>query len=935
MSFRNHPYGEFLHEVSKPARYVGGEHFSVAKDWDGLDATMVLAFPDVYDIGMSHQGTKILYSIINKEDDLCLERAFCPWFDLETKLRDRKLPLVSLETHRPLSEFDIVGFSLQYELTFTNILTMLDLSGIPLHGRERSLSDPLVVAGGPVATQPEPMAPFIDVFVIGDAEQRLPRLMRHYAALKRESELGRTEILVELAKEGGVYCPDLYRRRLCDRSGLMTVDGPRYEGVPERVERAFVDDINRFPYPDDSPVPVAEAIFDRMSVEIARGCTEGCRFCQAGMIYRPVREREPQQIVDTLVSALDKGGYDEAAITSLSTADYSCISPLVKSVMERLRPKKVSLGISSLRAYGLDEDLLDDIATVKATGLTFAPEAGTQRMRDVVNKNITEEDIYKTCHRVFSRGWNKVKLYFMIGLPSEEDDDVLGIGEMGRQARNIGREYHKKNVNVTVSVSSHVPKPHTPFQWAAQDSMDEIARKQGLLVQASKRYGFKLRTHDLRVSHLEGILARGDIRAADLIERAWRDGARFDGWDEHLSWDVWSRALDEWERDNDVSRETFLGTLPVDGSLPWDHIDVGLADGFLAKEYKRALEGRFSPPCGKPVHAKVHHTNLEDARRDERKLVCYHCGVACDLSGMREERLVFLEQMGARKPPAPSPERHDNPRQSAQSRVQQGLAPHDFAQGKPVRYRLRYRKTAPMSLRGHLDMVRVLPRVFRRARLPLFYTEGFSPRPMLAFGPALALGMQSLAEYVDFALTEERSDRDVLEALRAASEEGLGFDGLRRLSESEPGLSKRIDAVGYLVRLPCEPGEDYYRHRLETFSRAREFPVEVTRKRKRRRVDAKNVVLRSAIGGAGETADLWDADPAEAVLELCVTESSGAPSLKPVELVRAMLGIEVSPTAIVRIGCWSREDERELRDPLELVEGKREQSPPVTAFSLV
>jgi radical SAM-linked protein len=488
---------------------------------------------------------------------------------------------------------------------------------------------------------------------------------------------------------------------------------------------------------------------------------------------------------------------------------------------------------------------------------------------------------------------------------------------MGRQARNIGREYHKKNVNVTVSVSSHVPKPHTPFQWCAQDSMDEIARKQDLLVQASKRYGFKLRTHDLRVSHLEGILARGDIRAAELIELAWRGGARFDGWDEHLKWDVWCGALDAWEQRHDVSRHAFLATLPVDGALPWDHIDVGLADGFLAMEYKRTLKGRFSPPCGKPVHAKVHHTNLEDARADERKLVCYHCGVACDLTGMRAERLAFLEQMGAYQGRAPSAERADNARESARVRVERGLAPHDFAQGKPVRYRLRYRKTVPMSLRGHLDMVRVLPRVFRRAKLPLYYSEGFSPRPVLAFGPALALGMQSVAEYVDFSLTEERSEDGVLRELQAASEEGLGFVGIRRLAEGERALGKRIDTVGYAVRLPDGRDRVQLDERLAAFHDATSFPVEIRRKNKPRTVDAKAVVVHAELGAAGETALLWAGAADERVLELRVVESSGSPSLKPTELVHAILGVDVTPNAIVRTGCWSRRGGHDLVDPLE------------------
>jgi radical SAM family uncharacterized protein/radical SAM-linked protein len=822
--------------VTKPARYLGGEYQSVVKDPASVAARVCLAFPDVYDIGMSHLGTKILYSLINREPDLACERAFSPWLDMQSELRARGLPLVSLETQTPLAAFDVIGISLQYELTYTNVLDLLDLGGLPVRAADRAADAPLILVGGSVASHPEPLAAFFDAAFIGEAEETMCDLVRAWTVMRKEIAAGlrtRADALADLASRFPVYVPSLYAEASDVATRMIVVGSPLDDRAPARVARAMVADLDRYPFPTDAPVPYAEAVFERASIEIARGCTEGCRFCQAGMIYRPVRERSPQSIIDTLLGGVDKAGYDETGLTCLSTADFSSITPLVKRLAGELKKRGVSMSVASLRAYGLNDELLDELALTRISGLTFAPEAGTQRMRDVVNKNVTEAHIEESSRGVFGRGWHRLKLYFMIGLPTEEDDDVRGIVETGQRMLRIGHSMGTSAAEVTVSVSSHVPKPHTPFQWCAQDSLDEIERKQALLRQTVRDRKLRLKHHHSGISFVEGVLARGDRRLGDAIETAWKRGARFDGWDEVFDLERWQSALAA----HGIDADEYLATRPIDARLPWDHIDVGLEDGFLLQEYRRALKGRASPPCGKVAGKLLHATNVEDAEAERKRLVCYDCGVACDLTKMREDRIVALRSLGALHRPvtglpvvgdalpgdvsergggSPAERGARVMRSQRAERVRQ--AGFVGADAPFVRYRIRFAKIGRAAFLGHLDMARLWARTFRRAELPLAVTRGFSPKPRIAFGPALGLGVPALAELMDVDVehapvgdarwfesapdVERRaiSADDVARRLAAVCPEGLVVDACDVLAPGAPSLGKRIGAFDLVIR---------------------------------------------------------------------------------------------------------------------------------------
>ncbi|MDK2888783.1 MAG: hypothetical protein PWP72_1661 [Thermoanaerobacter sp.] len=585
---------QVLHRVQKPARYVGGEWNVVRKDWDKTDVKVAFAFPDVYEVGMSHLGLQILYHVVNSREDALLERTFAPWVDMEGEMRRRGLPLFTLESHRPVKDFDILAFTLQYEMTFTNILNMLDLAGIPLRSEQRGPGHPLVIAGGPCAFNPEPLADFIDLFVIGEGEEVFHELLDLYLELGGH-RLDRQRFLHRAAAIAGVYVPSLYRVEY-HADGTISAIEPVASGVPARVVKRVVRNLDRAPFPVKPLVPSLGVVHDRGMLEVQRGCTRGCRFCQAGVIYRPVREKSPATLLQQADEIIRHTGYDEISLVSLSTADYSRIQEMVRSLLDRLEGMGVSVSLPSLRVDAFSVALAREVQRVRRASLTFAPEAGTQRLRDVINKGVTEENLMEAVSAAFAAGWTAIKLYFMIGLPTEREEDLHGIAGLARQVLARGKEMGVpgNRLRVTVSTSSFVPKSHTPFQWEPQVEMEELRRRQRTLRGLLRGKGLVFHWHEVEASFLEAVLARGDRRLGRVLEEAWRLGCRFDGWSECFDFEKWQEAF----RLAGINPARYAyRRYAYDDLLPWDHIDAGVSRKYLVLEHKRAMEGKATPDC--------------------------------------------------------------------------------------------------------------------------------------------------------------------------------------------------------------------------------------------------------------------------------------------------------------------------------------------------
>ncbi|MCT4632180.1 MAG: TIGR03960 family B12-binding radical SAM protein [Firmicutes bacterium] len=587
---------DILYRVEKPGRYIGEEINMVEKDLGKVTTRFGFAFPDIYEVGMSYLGLHIIYGLMNEREDLYCERIFSPWVDMEAEMRKEEMPLFTLETKTPIKELDIIGITLQYELSYTNILNLMDLGNIPLRTSERTEDDPIIFAGGPCAYNPEPLAGIIDFFIMGEGEDVLNEVMDEMN-YKKENGLTKAQFLERIVKIEGIYIPEFYEIIYKEDKTIEEMR-PLKEGYPVKVKKRIMKDMNESYYPEKFIVPYLEVVHGRVMTEIFRGCTRGCRFCQAGMIYRPVREKSPEKIIESSLKLLETTGYEELSLTSLSTLDHTAIKQIVTTLMEKNSDKKIGLSLPSLRLDSFSMEILQEIQKIRKTGLTFAPEAGTQRMRDVINKGVTEDNLFDTLTEVFNLGWSKVKLYFMIGLPYETDEDIEGIAKLGQQAlgiyRNTPKENRGRGGSITLSASCFVPKPFTPFQWFAQNPVDEFSRKAYFLKDAINSKHIKYQYHDSKTSYLEGVFARGDRRLSEVLIKAFELGCKFDGWGEYFDFDAWMKAFEELGVDPDFYN---LRERDYEEILPWDFIDVGVTKKFLIRENEKAKNGETTGNC--------------------------------------------------------------------------------------------------------------------------------------------------------------------------------------------------------------------------------------------------------------------------------------------------------------------------------------------------
>lgn len=783
---------QILLDVQKPAQYIGGELNSVMKDKQKVDCRLAFCFPDKYEVGMSHLGMKILYSLYNERENWWCERVFAPDADMEQLMREKNILLYGLESLDPIKDFDFVLFTLQYEMSYTAILNMLDLAGLPVRAKDRKGLSPIVAAGGPCACNPEPIADFIDLFIIGEGEEVNIEITDLYMQAKKEGWT-KEQYLKEAAKIGGVYVPSLYDVSYKEDGTIQAVT-PNCPEAPAKVQKRIIADLDKVYYPKQFVVPFINIVHDRAMLEIQRGCLRGCRFCQAGFIYRPLRDKHYDTLNQDAHNLCDTSGYEELSLTSLSTSDYKEIEPLLDDLLNWTTDEKVSLSLPSLRVDNFSKELMDKVSRLKKSGLTFAPEAGTQRLRDVINKNVTEEEVMNTCRTAFEGGYTSVKLYFMMGLPTETMEDIEGIANLAQKVVDL---YYSlptrpkgRAVSVSISCACFVPKPFTPFEFEAQDTMELLHEKQKHLLASVKSKKISVSYHDADVSFIEAILAKGDRRLCDVIERVWKMGSRLDGWYEYFDAQRWYDAMNELNIDPAFYANRHR---EYDEVMPWDHLDFCVSKNFLIRENKLAHQEQVTPQC-----------------REK----CSACGARALIKGeCCSDKVVYEREVAPIEPPRP--------------KVDPSLL-----LDQPQKVRLFFTKLDRAKYISHLDMNRCMSRAIKRAGLPVWYTGGFNPHMYLTFPLPLSLGCESVYECVDLKMTQKVDFDQMVSRLNACL-----LPDIQVFSAGEQKMDqKEIAWADYEI---CFRNEDGLKEKLTSFFNQQEIKVIKKTKKGEKEIDLK------------------------------------------------------------------------------------------------
>jgi radical SAM family uncharacterized protein/radical SAM-linked protein len=817
-----------LSSISRPGRYLGHEYNSVQKAWESAQIRFALIFPDLYEIGMSHQGLQILYHLLNNKEHCLADRCYCPDMDLEQLLRQNEQPLTGLESARPLTDFDVLGITLPYELCYTNILTILDLAAIPLYSCDRDNSFPLLLGGGSCSLNPEPVADFFDAILLGDGEEAIIDIASLLAEHK-DDRLAKDVLLDLLAEIDGVYIPTHFRPEYSSNGKLLTIH--RIGGKKEHISRRIVADLNQIDHLKHPLVPNAKIVHDRMGIEVARGCTRGCRFCQAGITYRPVRERSPEKIMELAQSGLDNSGFEELALLSLSTGDYSCLEQTLPQLMDTFAGRFISVAMPSMRVGTLTPEIMEQVKRVRKTGFTLAPEAGSERLRRVINKGITEEDLLSTCTEAFALGWRIIKFYFMIGLPTETEQDIDEIIQLVQKAMAVrgggGSTKGKKQINV--SIGTFVPKPHTPFQWERQLTIDESAQRIRRLQNGLPKKGVNFRYHSPKISYLEGVFSRGDRRLSRLMELAWKAGARLDGWDENFDLSRWQKAADDCQLDLD----DFLRARDINETLPWQHLQTGVDLQFLKDELEKAKEETYTPDC--------------------RYHACQKCGL-CDFKTLlpvvynRSEKEVNTKRSSS-PPTGVEKIKKENPAETGH-----------------FKYQVHYSRIGDICFLGHLEILQIIFRTLRRASVATNYSQGFNPSPKISFGPALPVGTESLAEFFIMDLPAPlKNPASIAERLNTKLVPGLKITKIELHSGKVP---EKI-LISYSLTLPGTI-TDSEKLRTEEFVNSDSFIISKTRKGRTKQIDIRPLIKGFSITGPD-------------TVQMEMISASTQPGIKPLE----------------------------------------------------